>query len=132
MRTLTMVLALFALSFAVGCKQEKSTVQTETGKKLTLVAPGNVKIERGNTAKVTVKIKRDKLEGPVGVNFDKLPNGVSLVNADQKITSDEAEYTLKASDTADLVDNHVAQVTAKGPEGVAVTESFKVTVVEKK
>jgi hypothetical protein len=68
----------------------------------------------------------------VSVRFNKLPRGVEVVDADQKIPGDAAAFTLKAGDGADLVANHVAEITAAGPGGLVVTEPFEITVTAKK
>ena len=131
MRTLTIMMVAFAMMLSAGCKN-RSTVQGQAGKKLALETAGQVTIERGGMAKAEIKIHREKLEGPVSINFGELPGGIEVIDADKKIDGSEGTYNLKASDTADLVSGHVAQVTATGPDGIAVTESIKITVTEKK
>ena len=131
MKMLTIALVGFALLLSPGCK-DSGTVQGQGGTKLTLDKPGDLRLERGGTGKVSIKIHRVNLVGPVAISFEKLPAGVEVVDAEQKIVGDEGTYNLKASVTADLVSGYVAQVTAKGPEGIAVTESLKITVEERK
>ena len=130
MKMLTIALVAFALMLSPGCKS--ATVQGQGGAKLTLEKPGDLQLERGGMGKVAIKIHRVNLTEPVSISFEKLPGGVAVVDAEQKIVGDEGTYNLKASADADLVSGYVAQVTAKGPEGIAVTESLKITVEEKK
>jgi len=131
---LTHLIVLSAAAFAgAACKKsDTAVVPGEPDKKLTLTQPGKVTIERGGMAKTDIKIKRQALPGDVMVRFDRLPKGVEVTDAGQKIPGDNAAFTLKASDTADLVTNYVAQVTAEGPGGISVTEPMEITVTEKK
>ena len=130
---LTQALVLTAAVFVGACaKSETATIPGEPDRKLTLTQPGKVTLERGGMAKTDIKIKRQALPGDVTVRFNKLPNGVEVVDAGQKIPGDGAAFTLKAGEQADLVANYVASVTAEGPGGIAVTEPFEITVIEKK
>ena len=129
MRSMTLaVIAVAAL--LVGC-QKSATVQGEGARKLTLAKPAAVTIERGGTVKTDVQIKRTDLAGEVSVRFDKLPNGVTAVDDGTKIAGDAGTYTLKASDAADLVTNHSAQVTVTGPGGLSASEALEITVRDK-
>jgi hypothetical protein len=123
------VLALSALAF-VGCRKE-ATVEGKTHEKLTLSVPADVTIKRGGTEKIDLDITRKDLAGDVAIAFSKLPAGVDVIDASNRIVGDEGTYTLRASPTADLVENSVAQVTATGAGGIAVTQSFNVTVKDK-
>lgn len=114
---------------AAGC--EKSTVESNAGRKLTLVKPMGQNITRGETEKVSVVVSRTNFDGPVLVRFDDLPKGVSLVDTETKITGNEKTFVLKAAADADLVKNHNATVTATGPDGMSVQEKFEITIKEK-
>jgi len=131
---ITHLLVLTAAAFAgAACKKsDTAEIPGTPDRKLTFTQPAKVTIERGGMAKTDIKIKRQALPGDVSVRFDKLPKGVEVVDAGQKIPGDGAAFTLKASDTADLVTNYVAQVTAEGPGGISVTEPMEITVIEKK
>lgn len=120
--------ALIAVS-PVACK--KSTVTGEHGEKLSIYEPAAVTLRRGSTAKVDLKIKRVGLTGDVAISFSDLPQGVEVVDSDSKIAVDDGTYTLRASDTADLVEKSVARVTATGRDGVGVTTTMSVSVKEK-
>lgn len=123
-----MIVATFGIA-AAGC--EKTTVENEKGQKLTIVKPANSTIKRGETEKVSIVVTRDNFTGPVTVKFDKLPNGVTVVGSDNTIESNERTFVLSASSTADLVANHVATVTASGPEGMKATQEFSITIKDK-
>jgi hypothetical protein len=124
------VLALAALTCFASCRKE-ATVEGKSHEKLTLKVPADVTIERGGTATVDIDITRKDLAGDVAVAFSKLPAGVDVVDASNRIVGDEGTYTLRASPTADLVKDSVATVTATGPGGIAVTQTMKVTVKDK-
>jgi len=134
MKTFAKLIAtsLCIVGLAAGC--EKSTVQGDAGKKLTLVKPLDQSIVRGETEKVSVVVTRKNFEGPVMVRFDDLPRGVSLVDTATSINGNENEkvFVLKASTDADLVKNHTATVTATGPDSMSVTEKFEITIKDKK
>lgn len=123
--------SLCVIGLAAGC--EKSTVQGDAGKKLTLVKPIDQNITRGETEKVSVVVARTNFDGPVMVRFDDLPRGVSLVDTSTNINGNENEKTfvLKASTDADLVKNHRATVSATGPDGMTVKEQFEITIKDK-
>jgi len=130
-RTL-LALSFASLSFAAvslaGCS-ESASVQNKAGGKLTLVEPAAVVLHRGGMAKAEIKIRRDDLAGDVKISFAKLPQGVDVVDSDSRIIGDQGSYTLRASDTADLVEKHAAEVTASGgPGSVAVSEPLTISV----
>ena len=115
----------------IGC--EKATVEGTGGKKLSLTKPSNQTIKQGDTDSVKVHISRDKFRDAVNVRFENLPTGVEVQDKDKKIAAgeDSATFTLKAAGDASLVENHEAKVTIEGPEGIKVTEPFKITVKAK-
>ena len=123
-------LAICALALAACGKS--ATVSGEAGQKLTLTKPSSVTLVRGGMAKADVKIKRNNLAGDVTVRFTNLPAGVDVVDAENKIVGEEAAYTLRASDTAALVENSEATVTATGTDKMAVSQPISITVKEKK
>lgn len=126
-----LVLAVAAL--AAGCgKGATTTIPAQPEKKLTLEPVSKLVVEQGGMAKADVRLTRQACPGDVSVRFDKLPRGVEVLDSDQKIPGDAAAFTLKAADGADLVANHVAQITASGPGGIAVSEPIEITVTEKK
>ncbi len=125
--------ALAAAALAAGCrKTETTTIPAQPERKLTLVQPAGVTLERGGMAKADIQIRRQDCPGDVTIRFDKLPYGVLVVDSTQKMPGDAAAFTLKASEAADLVANHVAQVTASGPGGISVSGPMEITVTEKK
>ena len=153
MRIMTIGMVMAALMLVSGCKdtgqsgEKSSTAQTKE-KSLTFVAPAAVRLARGGTADVTIKLERKNFDDEVTVKFDNLPKGVHIVGAAglnvnagpvhidlghqaPPIAGDGAIYTLKADADAPLVTDSEMQLTAKGPDGKTVTTSLKVTVIEK-
>lgn len=121
---------LLAAGSIVGC-EEQATVQGQDGHKLTLVEPAAVNLTQGAMNEVKITIKRSDIKDPVAIRFDKLPAGVSAVDADKKIVGDEGAYVLKADESAALVVKHHALVTATGPDGIAVSQPLVITIKEK-
>lgn len=72
------------------------------------------------------------MNGAVKVAVSQLPKGVDAVDSSNKIAGDRATYTLRASDSADLVEKSVAQVTASSSSAISVSQPIDVTVKEKK
>jgi len=132
MKTTTTFAAVTLSILALAACGKSATVSGEGGQKLTLSKPGAVTLVRGGMAKADIKIKRNNLTGDVSVKFTNLPAGVDVVDPENKIVGEEAAYTLRASDTAALVENSEAQVTATGADKMAVTQPIAVTVKEKK
>jgi hypothetical protein len=65
----------------------------------------------------------------VTIRFTNLPKGVTVVDSDSKIVGDQGSYTLKAGDSADLVANHAATVTASAdPGNISVSQSVVINV----
>lgn len=119
--------ALTAVSLTACSKS--ATVEGEGTGKLTLVKPGNVTLHRGGMAKADIKIKRQDLLGDVTIRFSNLPSGVDVVETDSRIVGDAGSYTLRASETADLVENYAVEVTATaGPGSIAVSQPMNVSV----
>ena len=110
----TTLSACLAAALLAGCGKS-ATVDGQAGTRLTLEKPAAVTIERGGLAKADIRITRRDLDGDVAIRFDKLPGGLEVVDGAQRISGDGAVYTLKAGDSADLVANHVALVTATSP-----------------
>jgi hypothetical protein len=129
----TTILALTAALLLAACSKGPSSsasVVSEAGKKLTLTHPKAVMLVRGGTAKTDLTIARVDTPGDVTIQFTKLPKGVEIVDAGNKILGTSGTYTLKAGDSADLVENYVANVTATAADGYAVTEPIEITVRE--
>jgi len=124
-----MCASLCVAGLSAGC--EKTTVESTSGKKLTLMKPTDQNINRGDTEKVMVVVARSNFDAPVMVRFNDLPRGVSVVDSTSNIDGNERTFVLKAAADADLVTNHQASVTATGPDGMAATEKFEITVKEK-
>jgi hypothetical protein len=130
MKLLTITMIAVALLLSAGCK--KTTVQGEAKAKLSLIKPGSVTIDRGGTAKVSIKIQKKNLEGPVTISFSQLPSGVMVTDKDLTISdaNTEGTFTLMANADAGLVSGQQAQVTATGSDGTGVTETFTIAIKE--
>lgn len=135
MKKTSLLIVLCALAFAGAACTKKSTVEGSGGKKLTLVAPMNQTVKQGDTNKVDFAIVRTNFDDPVEIEISNLPSGVTVAQGNRvTIPSGKLRVdgiTLVASSDATLVRDHQVSVTAKGPEGIAVTEYFKVTVEPK-
>ncbi len=121
----------FLVVAVVGCQQTSDT--GPGGKKLTLTKPADQTIRQGETNQVRVAINRDNFRDAVNVRFENLPEGVKLMDNDTKIAASDnsANFTLKAEENAP-VGEHLAKVTVEGPNGMKVTDTFKITVKERK
>ena len=126
---------MLALTFAgialAGCSKS-ATVTGEADKKLTLKEPASVTLERGGMAKAEINITRHDLAGEVSISFSGLPKGVEVVDSANNIVGDQGTYTLRASDSADLVEKSVAHVKATGAGPIAVSQPITITVKAKK
>ena len=125
------VLAFAFAALALGGCEKSATVTGDANEKLTLKQPAAVTVERGGTARTEIEIKRNGVTGEVAVSFSNLPKGVEVVDAANKIVGDRATYTLRASDSADLVEKSAARVTASAAGGIAVSQSIDVTVKQR-
>lgn len=123
------ILAVLALLLP-GCDQSKT--QNAAGKKLSLSQPSNQTLTRGETNEIAISINRENFATAVKVTFSNLPNGVHVVD-EREIPGDQSRmtYTLHAANDADLVANHESRVTAEGPDKMATTQTFKLTIQEK-
>ncbi|MCE9582764.1 MAG: hypothetical protein K8T20_09745 [Planctomycetes bacterium] len=129
----SLVLSAFALACllpGLGCTT--TSANGSGGKKLTMVKPMNQTLKRGDTNKVAISIMREGITSEVAVRFDNLPKGVKVIETDKKAHEGEyiVNYTLFAANDAGLVTGSVVKVTAEGPDGLAVTETFEVSVKE--
>ena len=132
MRTIAALTFAFVLPLA-GTACDKTATEGPGGKKLTLVKPSNQTLRRGETNEIAISIGRDNFGGPVKVKFAKLPKGVEAVETrDIPAEQTHATYTLHASNDADLVQNFEAAVTVEGPDGMATTQTFLVSINDKK
>ena len=123
--------AAIAASALAGCAKSAS-VEGRSGGKLTLDKPAAMTLHRGGMAKADIKIGRKDLPGEVTVRFTNLPKGVEVVDSDNKIVGDRASYTLRAGDSADLVENFASDVTASaGPGNISVSEPITISVKAK-
>ncbi len=128
MKNQMIYVATLATIALVGCAKTAS-VDASGGGKLTLDKPATVTLHRGGMAKADIKIGRQDFPGDVSVRFTNLPKGVDVVDETSKIVGDRGSFTLRAAETADLVDNFVADVTATGgAKGVSVSEPMNISV----
>jgi hypothetical protein len=133
MRSLATIVALtsvFCLGY--GCRQ--TTAHGAEGRTLTVTKPADQTVRQGEAEQISVSVTRTKFTEPVTVKITNLPAGVRVVENDRKLSGDQmtATFTLQADPTAGLVSNHAAKVTAEGPDGLAASETFLVSVKEKR
>jgi hypothetical protein len=124
-----MLLLVFAALLAA-CDRGAS-VSGEKGGRLTLSRPRAVIVQRGGDGQADIALTRINLPGEVKVKFADLPRGVDVTDTKNTIAGDGGSFTLHATDSADLVEHHVAQVTVTGSDGTAVTQPIEITVIEK-
>ena len=124
--------AILGMSVAIGCNDASSTVSGPSGRKLTLVKPSDQSVRQGDAEKFSVAIVRQEFEDAVELVVADLPKGVSIAGGKSLLIPAGAvnfdSMTLVAEKDADVVKDHLASLTAKGPDGVSVTEFFKITV----
>ncbi len=125
-------LATAVLALGTGCSSESKTVAGPAGKKLTVKSPSDTSIKPGETSAISVDVSRTNFNDPVVLTFAGLPDGVTVMEADRTISKDAttAKLTLKATNEAKPVDDHVVTVTGTGG-GMTQEVSFKVTVKQK-
>ena len=124
-------LMMLALLFAAAACERSATVSGEQGGKMTLSRPRAVTVQRGGTAQADLALTRTNVPGDIKVTFADLPRGVEMSDTKNTIAGDGGAFTLRATDSADLVEHHVAQVTVTGSDGTAVTQPIEITVIEK-
>ncbi|MCE9582557.1 MAG: hypothetical protein K8T20_08700 [Planctomycetes bacterium] len=123
-------LALPCIVAFLGCA---STSTSSTGAaKITMNKPSNQTLGRGATNTVEIKIWKENINADVSVHFENLPYGVEVTEKDTNSKDNHcvANYQLSASVNARLVTDQVVRVTAQGPDGLAVTQSFEMTVTQ--
>lgn len=131
MNTKLLCAALLAVFAAAGC--EKATATAPSGKRLTLYRPVDQKLQQGETSEIEILVLRVNFDDAVKVRFQDLPSGVTVLSTPPiPAGRDRGLYTLHAAPDAGIVSNAVARVTVEGPEGLAVTEMFGVTVEARK
>lgn len=140
MRRARFLTSLMLSMFTIGCSEMKmfggansnSTVRGQNGEKLTLVKPHDQNIERGGTENVTIVLHRKNLDEPINVSIGQLPSGVEAVDSPREVSGNETQIVLRASDSAALVANQQVEVLAEGPNGMRTTETFRLTVKERR
>jgi hypothetical protein len=107
-----------------------STATGRYGEELTLVQPADQTVRRGETNKVSVYVRRDKLDRPVELKIDGLPQGVEIVEREPRVAAGTnlAELTLYARPDADLVSGHAVKVTASAGDETKAVQWFHVNV----
>jgi len=122
---------LTCLVLATGLAACASTTATGPhGEELTLVKPADQTVRRGETNKVSVYVRREKLDDPIELKIEGLPQGVEVVERDPRVAagSNLAELTLYARPDADLVSGHAVKVTAKARDELVAIQWFHVDV----
>jgi hypothetical protein len=125
-----MFLLIAPLALLAACGRGAS-VSGEQGGKMTLSRPHAVTVQRGADCKADIAVSRINMPGDIVVTFRDLPSGVEMMDTNNKFMGDGGSFTLHATESAALVENHVAQVTVTGSDGTAVTQPIEITVTEK-
>ncbi len=128
MKSTFTVLALGAIlmMLVAGCQQ--STVRGPQGKALTLTVPATVTIDRGQTQVIEVGLARTDFTSPVRLSLTNLPHGVTARESSKTVETTMATFVIQAANDAALVTNQAVSVRAQGPDGMATTEQFRLTV----
>lgn len=133
MRTKNAIIFAAALVTALsaslaGCASTTST--NDRGDELTLYAPVDQTLRRGETNSVTVRVGRDGFKGPVALEIEQLPSGLEVVEEEPMIGPDSnfGEFTLYARPDAELVTGHPVRVVAHGGDGLDAEQWFQVVV----
>jgi uncharacterized protein YfaS (alpha-2-macroglobulin family) len=122
---------LVCLAFAAALGACKSTTtHGNAGQALTLVKPVDQTIQRGETNKVSVYVRREKFDSPVELKVDDLPAGLEVVEKSLRVEAGNnlAEFTLYARPDADLVTGHAVRVTAMADGELSAVQWFHVAV----
>lgn len=125
---LPILAAVVACALATGACQTTS-VRDSRGERIA-AAPKSMTLHRGQTAPLMVSIDRDNFRGPVTVSVSQLPKGVEVDRATQKVETDLATFSLKASKDADLVRNQAVAVVFDDDEGRRTTQYVTLSVQE--
>lgn len=127
-----MAAAVAVLGIA-GCNQQSTTVKGKGGENLTLTAPKAVSVNAGETVQVELAIARDGFDEPVVIEFDQLPEGITIVETDLNVAkgAKKANFTLKAADNA-KGKGHAVKVSASAHGMKAGPEEFTLNIAEKK
>lgn len=121
-------IALVCLVTGLGCKSTSTSSTAE--RRITMGKPSNQKLKRGETNQVEITIWKENINADVYVRFENLPQGVRVIENDNNSSDNRcvSNYRLIATKDALLVNDQVVRVTADGPDGLAVMESFEMTV----
>ena len=127
MKTFYATLALAGLAALVGCSSDEAA----GGLKLSMLQVADQTLHRGETNKVALTVARSNFDAAIEVEFRNLPDGVEVVENGPIPAGDNVRsYTLVASDDADLVEDHRAEVVVKGPRSLETKQAFDITVKE--
>jgi hypothetical protein len=80
---------------------------------------------------VTIHLRRENMSEDVRVSISNLPRGVEAVDAPRSTSANSVNVILRATDQADLVQNHQAMVKAEGPNGMTASEPIEISVTQK-
>jgi len=120
---------LLAVAVAMpGCRT--TTARGTDDRRITIVPPLDQSLRHGEINKVAITVLRKGFSSDITIRFDGLPSGVRVIEADRRFTEDDVivSYTLHAANDAPVIREALVTVTAEGPEGLAASEVFHVTV----
>jgi hypothetical protein len=128
-----LVLSGFVLACVLpglGCSS--TSAKGDSGKKLSMLKPVNQTLKRGDTNQVAITVWRSNISSDVSIRFDNLPAGVKVIEKDKKMKDSDyiVNYTMFAANDSGLISGHVVKVTAEGPDGLSVTETFEMSIKE--
>ena len=124
------VAAVAACLLAATACRHTTTVHGPGGESVSATAPSSVWIARGKSTPLVVSIDRQNFTGPVTVSIAQLPSGVSADRSSMTVETTQATFALKASKTADLVQNQAVMVTISDANGRRATQYVQLTVTD--
>ncbi len=116
----------------LGCEQGDEPTDAEGVAELTLAtAPEEVTLQRGGSLDLVLTIERRNLDDKVSVDFENLPEGVTIALPDKVIVEDKQTYTIQASEDAPLVSDHQVKITVRAiDEELDDSSTFRLEITE--
>jgi gas vesicle protein len=115
----SLVLPVAAAFLLAGCGQRGSegVATGPEGAVLRVKVPDKLVVTQGEEKEFSVAVQRDKIDGPVNIEFVNLPAGVDIAQKDRTIPADKTEsfLTLRVTDKAEPAKEIQVKVEGKTP-----------------
>jgi len=125
------ILAALAACLVATAACHTAEIRGPNGEYVAATTPRTMSIRRGESVPLQVAIDRDSFRGPVTVSISQLPKGVEVDRSTQKVETDNATFSLKASKDADLVANQAVAVAIDDMNGRRATQYVTLTVQDR-